>query len=349
MSDKVKKIKPQKIKELLKKLFGKIKVKEKIYRPVVDGLIETSLRGVDSHGIRLASHYLQSTLLGRINTNPKFKFKKTSATTTIMDADHTYGITSGIIAMEKAIKMAKRSGTGIVVTKNASHFGAAGIFTLIAARKNMIGISSTNVSSLAAPYAGRKAFLGTNAYSFTAPMEGEDPFCLDMATTTINLNKLFMYQRENKKMQTGWAVDKNGRDTTNPREAFILTHFGSYKGYGVALMTEILTSLLSGMAFGPYISHMFPVGKNKLYLGHFFLAIDVKRFVPIATFKKRLRQMADELRSMPPAKGFDKVRVPGDLEKEAYAKRIKEGIPLTEEIVEDFNKVAKEIGVKINF
>ena len=336
------------IKNILIRLFKEIRVKKEIYTPVVEGLIETSLRGVDSHGIRLVPHYLRATLTGRINPEPKFKFKKTAASTMIMNADHTYGITAGVIAMEKAIGMAKKSGVGIVVAKNSSHFGAAGIFGLMAAKKNMIGMAMTHVEDVVVPYAGTKPFLGTNAICFAVPMEGEDPFILDMATTQLSLNKLKMFQHENKSLELGWAVDRRGKFTTDPKRVFALTHFGSYKGYGIALLVEILCSLLSGMPFGPFITHMFPLSKEKRRLGHFLMAIDISKFQPVKEFMRRMKEMANLLRKIQPALGFPNVRLAGDHSKREYKKRIKEGIPLTLEIIEDFKNIAKEVGVKIN-
>lgn len=336
------------LKKILIRLFRGIKVKKSIYAPVIQGLLETSLRGVDSHGIRLAPHYIRATLIGRINARPRFRFKKTSPTTTILDADHTYGITAGVVAMNKAIQIATKSGVGIVVVKNSSHFGAAGIYGLMAARKNMIGRVMTPVEDLVVPFGGARPFLGTNAYCYAAPMKGETPLMLDMATTTISFNMLKMHQRERKPLRGNCAVDKNGQYTTDPNQAVALTHFGSYKGYGLALEPEIFGSLLASMPFGPHITHMFPLTQEKRNLGQFFEAIDIKRFVPVTTFKKRLKQMADEIRAIPPAKNFDKVRIPGDPEKEIYAVRMKEGIPLTQEVIEDFRNVAKEIGVTIS-
>lgn len=341
-------MKTSKIKKIIITFFQKIKVNKNIYLQVVDGLIETSLRGVDSHGIRLIPHYIRATIIGRINPNPKFKFKKTSQTTILMDADHTYGITAGVIAMIKAIKMAKKSGVGIVVVKNSSHFGAAGIYTLLAARNNMIGRAMTPVENLVVPYGGKETFLGTNAYSYATPMQGEDPFILDMATTNISKNRLMMHQRTGQKLEPGFAVDKEGQYVTDPNRAFALMHFGGYKGYGVALEPEIFGSLMAGMPFGPHITHMFPLTKEKRNLSHYFEAIDIKRFVPVATFKRRLKEMANELRAIPPAAGFDKVRVAGDPEKEMYARRMRKGIPLTKEIIEDFRSLAREIGITIN-
>lgn len=338
----------KKIEKILIRLFEKIQVRKEIFTPIIKGLIQTSLRGVDSHGIRLIPHYIQAALLGRINIKPKFKFKKTSATTMIMDADHTFGITAGTTAMRKAIVIGKKNGVGIVVVKNSSHFGAAGIYGLAAAQKNMIGIAMTHVEDLVVPYGGTKPFLGTNAFCFSAPMEGEDPLILDMATTAISFNKLRMYQREGKPLEAGWAVDKSGKLTTDPNTAFALTHFGGYKGYGIALMVEILCSLLSGMPYGPNITHMFPLSPEKRNLSHFFMAIDIKKFQPVLQFKHRLKEIASQIRNQHPADGFVKVMLSGDPEKLIYKERLKHGIPLSKEIIEDFKKVASQIGISIN-
>lgn len=341
-------IKKENVRNIICEIFDSIGIKKDVYVPVVDGLILSSLRGVDSHGIRLVPHYVNGILSGRINPNPKFRIKTTSPTTGILDADNTFGITAGVKAMESAIKMAKKNGIGIMVVKNSSHFGAAAIYGLMAAKENMIGYSFTNVDSLVVPYGGKKPFLGTNAFCFTAPIEGEEPFCLDMATTIISLNKLMMYRRQDKKLNLGLAVDKDGNETTDPNLATSLTHFGDYKGYGIALMVEIMTSLMAGMPYGPYVPHMFPLDNQKRQLSHFFMAIDIKRFQSIKNYKKRMKQMIDELRSISPAKGFEKVMVPGDPEKEFYKERVKNGIPLTKEIIEDFGKLIEKIGVKVS-
>lgn len=340
-------IKKKQIENILFQIFEKIKVKKNIYKPVVDGLIETSLRGIDSHGIRLVPHYIKATLLGRINPNPKFKFNKTSLTTMIMDADHTYGITASVKAMENTIEMAKKNGTGITVVKNSSHFGAAGIYGHMAAKKNMVGYAFTNVDSLVVPYGGKERFLGTNAFCFCAPMEKEEPFCLDMATTTISWNKLMMYRKLNKNLERGWAVDKNGNETVDPHKAIALTHFGNYKGYGIALMVEMMTSLMSGMPYGPNIPHMFPVNNKKRYLSHFFMAIDIKRFQSISVYKKRMKQLAVDLRKISSTDDFDNVMIAGDPEKKIFRERVEKGIPLTKEVHDAFNDLVKDLNLNI--
>jgi len=327
-------------------VFKKIGVPVSIYRPVIDGLIETSLRGVDSHGIRLMPHYVKGCLNGRINIKPKFKFKKTSFSTAIMDADHSLGIAAGRAGMEKAIKMAKKSGIAAVAVKNSSHFGAAAIYSLMAANSNMIGLSFTNVEALVLPYGSKKPFVGTNPICFAAPIDGEDPFCLDMATPIITLNKLMMYKTQNKELEDNWAADEEGVITKNSAKAKFLLPIGGYKGYGLGLMIEILCGLLTGMNFGPHITPMYPLTKDKRKLGQFFIAINISKFENIKIFKKRMKELVNELRSLPISKGFEKVKVAGDPEKEFYKIRLKTGIPILKQEFLNFIEIARELKIE---
>lgn len=339
-------ISEKEIRNIIRVLLKKAKINPERHGDIIDKLVETSLRGVDSHGIRLLPHYIRATLKGRINFHPKFKFKRLTPSVIVLDADHTFGITASVLAMNKAIEVANKNGVGVVSVKNSSHFGAAGIYGLMAAKKNMIGIAMTNVEDLVVPYGGTKKFLGTNAFCFAAPMKDETPIILDMATTNISLNKLRMYQKENKKLEDErWAVDRSGRYTDNTNDFFALTHFGGYKGYGLALMIEILCSILTGGPYGPHITHMFPLNSNKRNLSHFFMAIDIKKFQPVGLFKKRMKEMVKSIRDQTPAPGFKNVMVAGDPEKEIYKERLMAGIPLTKEIIEDYNNLAQELGI----
>lgn len=328
-------------------LFDVLHAPKDISHMVVDGLVDTSLRGVDSHGVRLIPHYLRATVLGRINKSPKFTFKKTAASTGIVDADHGWGIAAGTFAMEKAITLAKRSGIGAVAVKNSSHFGAAALYGIRAARAGMIGMAFTHVESLVFPFRGKKPYLGTNPICFCAPVAGEDPFCLDMATSQIPWNKVMMYRGTKQQLEPGWAGDRQGKPTTDPDTAIGLLPIGLYKGYGLALMVEILCSMLSGMAFGSHIKFMFPLDGEKRKLGHFFMAIDISSFTPLATFKRRMKQLLDELRAVPSITKDFPVLVAGDPEKTQYNFRSKKGIPLAQTEIESFRMIANELGVAV--
>lgn len=314
---------------------------------VIDGLVETSLRGTDSHGIRLLSHYLRAIEAGRINRNPKFSFRKTSASTGIFDADNGLGIAAGVAAMDHAMSLAKKTGIGAVSVKNSSHFGAAAIYGLRAAHANMLGLAMTDVDSLVFPYGGKRTYFGTNPICFAAPIEDEEPFCLDMATSRVPLNKIFAYRSAHKKLEKGWAFDASGMETTDPYRAVSPAPMGDYKGYGLAAMVSILSSLLSGMPFGPTIPAMFPLDNKKRMLGHFFTAIDISKFQPVALFKRRMKQMADELRHVTPSHPRNPVLFPGDPEKKEYSLRLKNGIPVSVDIIKELNVLAKQAHIAV--
>jgi len=329
-------------------IFSAAKVPAEIAAPVASGLIETSLRGVDSHGVRLFPTYIKDMEFGRTNPNPNFKFKQTAASTGILDANNTFGIAAGTEAMKHAMALAKSSGIGAVACINSNHFSAAAIYGLQAARENMIGIVVTQAETMVVPHGGKKPFLGTNPICFCAPMDGETPFCLDMATSIVPRNKVLSYKEKGKTLEPGWAADANGNPTTNPNNFASLFPIGAYKGYGLGLMVEILCSSLTGMSFGPNIPPFITENdKRKRNLGHFFIAIDISKFQDVSTFKRRLKEMAVSLRSSEPFNPSSPVLVAGDPEKKIHAERMKKGIPLTKTDVEKFRLLAEKYKVKM--
>ena len=342
----IKNVKADIIQECILEIFCQLRCSQEIYEPVIQGLIETSLRGVDTHGVRLIPHYVNAALEGRINLKPIINLRETSASTAVLDANHTYGVAAATKAMKKSIELAQRSGIGCTVVFNSSHFAAAAIYALQAARQNMIGISLTHSDSLVLPYGGQNSFLGTNPVCFAAPSEGEDPFCLDMSTSVVSWNKILQHRFLNQMLEPDWAADSSGKVTLDPRAAVGILPLSGYKGYGLALMVEILCSLLSGMPYGPHIPRMYPLTEDKRCLGHFLLAIDIARFQDPAVFKRRMRDLLGELRKSPPVEGFDNVKVAGDPEKEAYQKRSQEGIPLSLEEIKCFRDVIRKLNIK---
>jgi ureidoglycolate dehydrogenase (NAD+) len=324
-------------------LFEKAGVSRSDAALVIEGLIQTSLRGVDSHGIRLIPHYLQAASLGRVDLRAKPIFRKTGRSTGILDAKHGFGIPAGIAGMEKAISLAKEAGVGAVSVRNSSHFGAASIYALHAARKNMIGFACTHSDSFVFPYGGARIFLGTNPICFAAPCSGRYPFVLDMATSRISWNKLRQYRAQGEKLPPGMAADRYGAACTDPHLAVGLLTAGEYKGYGLSLVVEILCSTLTGMPAGPKVPKMFPVDNKRRRLGHFFVAVDISRFTKIKEFRSRLSALLKALRAVPPAPEVKKVLVAGDLEWETLVERLRTGIPIPKEDCSEFQRVAKKL------
>ena len=247
-----------------------------------------------------------------------------------LGGDHTYGHAAGAEAMKYTIEMARQTGCGAVAVFNSSHFGAAAYCGLMAAEKNMIGISLTHADALMLSTHGIRAFFGTNPICVTAPVDGEGPFCLDMATTTITWNKVKMHREKNQPLAPGLAADGRGESTTDPNVAQCLFPIGDYKGFGLGMVVDILCGLLSGMPFGREITSMYQTPLDqKRYLGQFYMALDIAKFQDVNVFKSRLRKYMDEIRCEPAKDPAKPVLVPGDPEKTAFQNRSREGIPLS--------------------
>jgi len=339
----------ERIKRFMKDVLLKSGVREDVAQYVAEGLVQTSARGVDSHGVRLFPHYLRGVKAGRINPNPEYIFKKTSPSTGTFDADHTFGHAAGMEAARRAIELAKEAGTGHVAVYNSSHFGAAAYYTLEIARHDMIGMSFTNTDALIKTHAGKKPFLGNNPISFTAPCLGEEPYCLDMATSMVTFNKVRQLREEKLLAPPGIGADRYGIETTDPDKIEMLLPIGGYKGYGLSMAVEILCSLLTGMPYGPHIPKMFEASMSeKRFIGHFISAIRIDCFQDIDVFKKRMSDMISELRSEPRLDERVKVQVAGDPEKRSFRERCKTGIPVNAADLNAFIDISDEYGIKFD-
>lgn len=321
-------------------------VREEIAGYVSEGLVSTSLRGVDSHGIRLANHYLSVIKTGRINASPNYKVHQTKPTVAALDADDAFGHAAGMEAVRLAAKMAREYGSGHVAVFNSTHYGAAAYYALELAEQDMIGLSMTNTDALVIPTNGKRNFLGNNPLAFAAPIKDEGPFCLDMATSTITFNEVKRLRAAGEKAPEGVGADKNGQLSTDPNEITMLMPVGSYKGYGISLMIEVLCSALTGMPYGRHISKMFEDLSAKRYLGHYISAIDLNAFGDPEGFKERMKGMMEEIRNEPRLHEEQGIMVAGDPEKIVALNRKVTGIPLPDEDYKNFMALVNRYGVE---
>lgn len=314
---------------------------------VANGLCETSLRGVDSHGIRLLPHYAASALSGRKNPRPDFAFKKPFPSMGVLDADDGFGHAAGMRAMDHAIEMAAEQGIATVAVTNSSHPGAMASFALHAARQGYIGFAFTHADSLVRAHGGTCAFFGTNPVCMAAPRREVDPFCLDMATSTVAWNRLLRHRASDTPLPAGMAADSDGVETTDPHAAASLLPAGGYKGYGLGAMVEILCGIMTGMAFARDLPAMFvpPMDKPRK-LGQFYMAMRCDSVIPEGQFRDRLQEMTDQVRTEPPGEDGE-VMMPGDPEiREAIIRR-DSGIPLDEETAAGLRKLSEEFNVTL--
>jgi LDH2 family malate/lactate/ureidoglycolate dehydrogenase len=337
------------IREYMEKVLSNAGVREDVSCHVAEGLVQASLRGIDSHGIRLLPHYLKGVEGGRINKNPNFIFNKTSASTGKLDGDHAFGHATGVEGMNRAIEMATEAGTGHVAVYNSSHFGAAAFFALLAAKRDMIGMCFTNATPHVLTTGSNRAFFGNNPVCFVAPCDGEEPFCLDMATSAITFNRVIQHKESNSQIPTDSVADANGNPTTDPDKAKYLLPIGDYKGYGLSMMVDVFCSLLSGMPCGNDVSEMYSGEMSKRrYLGHFFTALRIDCFEEVSVFKQRMAGMMKALRSEPRRDMDIPVQVPGDPEKKIAEIRTKEGIPVSRQLQDDFVQIGRNYKVDFN-
>ncbi|MES2780160.1 MAG: Ldh family oxidoreductase [Bacteroidota bacterium] len=308
---------------------------------VVSSILQTSLRGVDSHGINLFPHYCRAVDSGRVNKQNVMVINQTAPSTAIVDAVDSFGHHSGAVAMDYAIKLAGETGMAAVNVTNSTHFGAAAYFALRAANHNMLGFSFTNADALVKAFNSQKAFFGTNPICFTAPLLNEEPLCLDMATSLVSWNKINNYRRTNETIPAQWAYDEFGQPTTNPHVAKSLSPAGEYKGFGLGMMVDILCAVITGGLISKDILPMYnsPI-EAKRKISHFFMAIDIQKFSAPDMFKANLQGMVDRIRLLPKLSEGE-VMVPGDPEKKYYADRIISGIPMDDVKFEEFMEISQ--------
>ena len=278
---------------------------------------------------------------GSLEPRPEVRVAERSGATAVVDGGGGLGHVPAETAMHLAIELAGDAGVGVVAVRNSGHFGAAGVYTAMAAERGMLGVASTDTRQPAiVPAHGADARLGTNPIAFAAPGDAGPPFELDMATTTASLGRVLGAWRRGRRLPRGWAVRRDGRPERDGRRAFEgrrLTPLGSrpalgsYKGYGLAAMVEILCSVLPGRPGGS--------------VGHFMLAIDPARFRPADEFRQGVDALGDLLRATRPLDPSRPVLVPGDPERAEVERRSRHGIPLSRSTVEDLRAVARASGV----
>lgn len=341
-----------------KKVFEQVGFTESDAETSARLLTRADLRGVDSHGVARLSGYLRLIDAGRLNPRPNFSWHSRFPTLHLLDADQSIGFTAAKAAMEKGIAQAQELGVAMVAVKNSNHFGIAGQYALMAAEKGLIGMAFTNASPLVAPTHGNARLLGTNPISIAIPAARSKPFLLDMATTTAANGKLEILQRKNLDAPKGWVQDASGQDSANPhalKDGGALKPLGSYpemgshKGYGLAAAVDILSGVLTGANFGPWVPPFVSflpllqplVGEG---IGHFFIVFRPDGFLEQAQFLERMEKWMETFRNSEGVNGAQ-VQVAGDPEWKMEEIRLSQGVPLLPAVWADLQHLASRFGL----
>ncbi|MSP78887.1 MAG: Ldh family oxidoreductase [Dehalococcoidia bacterium] len=330
-------------------VFMKLNMPQEDARIAADVLVQSDLRGVDSHGVahmNLKSFYVASLLSGSVNPRPHTRVEHESPSTALLNGDNGLGLVVGHHGMNEAIRRAHNAGTGWVAVHNSHHYGMAAYFAMMALEHDMIGISMTNAGPQMVPTFGAKPMLGTNPIAVAIPAGHEPHFVLDMATTVTAGGKFEIASRLGLPIPTEWGADANGFPTTDPKVANSARFYyplggtregSSHKGYGLGVVVDVLTGILSGAG----ASFLLPRG----YSGHFFGAMRVDGFCTVGDFKSRMDEMLRGLKQTPPAPGHDRVYVAGEIEYEMKQERMAKGIPLHKVVMQQLLDISKELGV----
>ena len=310
---------------------------------VGESLVQTSVWGIDSHGVLRLTHYLRRLTIGSIKAAAAPVVMRTGPVTAQVHGEDGLGIVHAMLAMEVAIEMARENGAGIVGVGHSSHCGAMQLYTRAAARAHLVGIAMTHSSSVVIPHGGRRKYFGTNPISIAVPRATGEPVCIDMATAQVAWNKVLNARIEGHALEPGLAVDENGDPTTDAKLARANIPLGGptygYKGYGLAFVIDLLCGVMNGMTYGRHINGMYEELDKPRKIGHFVMAIDPGRFAGAETLEATVDELVADLRTQ------GDILYPGEPEERAQRERLATGIPIDDEALRDMREWSARLGV----
>ena len=312
-----------------------------------EGLVAASVRGVDSHGVFRLPQYVDCLRRDEINSRPQVRVIDRHGATALVDADGGYGFRPSLLAAEVAVEIAASMGIGLVGVRNSHHFGMAAIYTIRASEAGMIGVVTTTGVPVMAPPGGARPVVGNNPISCAVPRTPpHPPIVLDMALSEVAFGKIRLAAVEKRPIPLGWAFDSEGRPTTDPEEALragLLAPAAQHKGYGLSVIVEVLAGVLTG---SPFATDADAHGRRDGGVGHLVIAINPGAFVEPDRFYVGVEQLVTQIKATPLAEGKTGVFLPGEPEWNTARVRLKEGIPISDELEQRLVALARQLGVE---
>ncbi len=339
-----------KLKIFIEKLFEAKGMPSEHARQFADVLVLADLMGVVSHGSTRTSGYITMIDKGWINVQPKIQLISETETVAVLDGDNGAGAVAGIIAMNTAIAKCKNQGVSCVTLRQAGHTGMSGYFPLMAAKQGLISIWFNNAPRNVPAFGGITRLLGTNPLAISIPVGSYDPILLDMATTIVSMGQVRLAQKLGNKIPWFWGCDFAGNSTVDPNAVLnggFLKWIGSYKGYGLALLIEALTSVLSGGKFGKETPPLEDFGTGPIISNAMAIVIDPSRFISAQSFADRMIELKTQLKGSKLAAGANEILLPGEMEFRLKRERENLGIPIGKVNWDELAKLAQ--GHKLDF
>lgn len=338
------KIKPSRLKEISVEILKGLNASGEEAELVAECLIQAEMRGIDTHGVhflQLLSDRVESHMI-RIPT--ELEMVKEDGATSLLDGGNGLGQVAAHRAMKMSIQKAREFGVGLTLIRNTNHIGILAFYTMMAAEEGMVGVVMSNSAPSMPPWGGAEPFLGTNPLSFALPGGKEGPVVLDMSSSVVARGKIRRAERMKEAIPPGWALDETGSPTTDPVAAMkgTLLPIGGPKGYGLALMIDVIAGLLSGSNYGPKVKTFHkPLGPTGI--GVLTLAIDIERFMPLHQFNQLMESYIESIKQSKKAKGVFRIYLPGEIESEKENQSLTEGIPLSDSTVNSLNELLEKV------
>ena len=315
---------------------------------VACALVEANLEGIDTHGVSRLANYARRVRAGLIAATPALRWSYPAPAVALLDAGNALGPVAATAAVDEAVRLAKASGVGMVAVAHTNHAAAFSIYVERATAAGCVAFLAGNTPPAMPPWGGTRPFFGTNPLAFASPgpTPADAPLVVDMATTRVARGNIIMAARQGQSIPEGWAIDAEGRATTDARAALagaVLPMAGA-KGYALALMIEVLSAVISGASWGPHVRSPYDDWTAPTDSGLWCLAFDLAPLVPAGEYEARLGSLLAELRAAPAAPG-ERVRVPGEQRAEVRARREADGIPVDAATCRELDELAAETGV----
>jgi len=341
----------EKLLQFCTNIFVKVGVPKVDAFTIADSLVFANLRGIDSHGVMRLLSYIKRLEKGGSKAKPDIKVLKDRPASALVDGDSGMGQVIGTYATGLAIKKARDSGVCFVGVKGSAHYGAASYYSVKMAQEGMIGLSTSNTTQNTAAWGGAKKIIGNDPLSIAVPYQEGKPLVLDISMSQAAGGKIKLAAKNNQKVPISWGIDKFGKNTDDPNKIVdggARLPFGEHKGYGLAVMLEILNGVLTGAGMLSQVTSWSKYPENPTNLGHCFTAIDITSFMDIKEFKQRLEWFVSEIKSAPLMEGSRGVFMPGEIELDVEEDRRKNGIPISKKVWLDLLEIAKNYQEEID-
>jgi LDH2 family malate/lactate/ureidoglycolate dehydrogenase len=310
-------------------------------------LVRADLRGVDTHGLARLPGYLDRLRRGLVNATPALKAERVAPVAAALDGQNGFGFVVATRAMAEAMAMAREMGLGIVSARRSTHFGMAASYVLQAIEAGFAAMVFTNASPAMPPWGGREALIGTSPFAAGFPGGALAPFVLDMAPSVAARGKIRRAARRGEPIPGDWALDGEGKPTTDPAKALqgVVLPMAGPKGSGLSIMMDIFGGVLSGAAFGGEVRDQYKNFDEPQNVGHFFLAMKPDLFLPAGEIRARMDELVRRIKAVPKAEGVAEILMPGEPEQRMEAARRRAGIPYARPEIAALDDEAAKAGV----